>query len=317
MTEASPFFDGVLSPPGSLKIGAALLSPDETPSLLKSMRAPVMHTPVPPSSSTSLYGSHCTKTRKRDRAAVRIKVHTSSSRARRGKNLRLQPYVVRLLEEVLSKRTTDILNYPLLPDLPHTEPESRRRIRQHLRNRFMPAKGNTDLVHFTQELLDRWGGKIQSPPRDPVILHPSGEWDFSKLITPLRRTRKGPSNPKFEALQEDDLMELDFLDDEAAFADTIKTASTTMEDNWNCSRTNLRRVTYHESPSAVSHTESSTVTAAKLEPEPKAKRAKNHNPKRGMRWTTAERKLFLQGLERWGAGNWKSIHKIIPGRQVA
>jgi hypothetical protein len=38
--------------------------------------------------------------------------------------------------------------------------------------------------------------------------------------------------------------------------------------------------------------------------------------KRGVRWDAGERKLFLHGLEKFGAGNWKEIHKLIPGRCV-
>lgn len=308
MSEPSPFFNGVLSPPGSLKIGATLLSPDDTPSFLFSMRAPVIHTPAPPVSSTPLIQTPNTKKRQRDS----VSVQQGPYRVVSGKNCRLQPYVVSLLVEVLSTGTADVLKYPLLPDLPHTEPESRRRMREHLRKRFLPVKEDKDLFGFTEKLLELWGGKLLCSYKSSIEGR-SGKADLQSLVTPLRRPCESQSHGKFDDLEEGDLFQLDFLDEEVPFDEATGKGSTTMEDNWNCTRSNVRRVTYYETPSAISKMTSTTkapVNATRQNDE----RAKVPNPKRGMRWTTAERKLFLQGLERWGAGNWKSIHKIIPGR---
>ncbi|KAL7571745.1 hypothetical protein ACA910_002841 [Epithemia clementina (nom. ined.)] len=276
------------------------------------MRAPVMHTPAPASSSTPLVATASTKKRQRDSSLVRRKVQKNAYQIVPGKHCRLQPYVVHLLEEVLSKNTTDVLNYPLPPDLPHTEPESRRQMREHLKKRFLPTNENTDLVRYTEKLLELWGaGKLHFPMKTSCS-GSSGKRDILKLITPLRRPRDTPSNERLDALG-GDLFQLDFLEEGSKFNESVGNATSTMEDNWNSGRTNLRRVTYHETPSAQVNS-SMKEAPVKVETESKAKKAKVSNPKRGMRWTTAERKLFLQGLERWGAGNWKSIHKIIPGR---
>ena len=272
-----------------------------------------MHTPLTSSSSTPLASTPSTKKRQREKSSIRPKNHKSIYRIVPGKSSRLQPYVICLLEEVLTQGTPDVLNYPLLPDLPQTEPETRRKMRQHLRKRFQPLRDNSDLVRFMEKLLELWGARLLPRNRRTGVIS-ARKSDLLMLITPLRRPRDILSHQKLDDLGEGDLLQLDFLEDEVDFPDNIGTIGTTMEDNWNSSRTNLRRVTYHETPSAVARRLPSVEPPIKLVEESKAKRAKISNPKRGMRWTTAERKLFLQGLERWGAGNWKSIHKIIPGR---
>mmetsp|Transcript_14281 Transcript_14281/g.39680 ORF Transcript_14281/g.39680 Transcript_14281/m.39680 type:complete len:365 (-) Transcript_14281:181-1275(-) len=320
MTEAaaSPFLSGILSPAGGLNIGATLLSPDETPSmaLFKSMQSHEIHTPAP-SASKLLVSTQRAKKRQRDETSEDQHLPSDSIskkevyRVVTGK-YQLHPYVVCLVEEVIAQRSLDVLKYPLPPYLPHTEPEDRRKMRLHLRNRFLPVKEESELVDFTQRLLELWGGKLQLVPDTTPVGSRYGK-NILQLVTPIRRN-KGCGFDKLDDLETEELLQFDFLDD-ATFGDGFE-ATSTVEDNWTCGPTNLRRVTYHETPSTTKKQKTLADEANKenIVLQKETKKPKATNPKRGMRWTTAERKLFLQGLERWGAGNWKSIHKSIPGR---
>ena len=307
MADSSPFLSGILSPHGGLNSGATLLSPDETPSsaLFKKLHSQDVHTPAP-SSYAFLVSTQRNKKRQRDDTPMTEKKKPARKEVYRvvpGKH-QLQPYVVCLIEEVISQQSVDALKYPLPPYLPHTEPEDKRKMRRHLQNRFLPAgKEISKLVEFTRKLLDSWGARLEQVSESTVVGSRYGK-NLLQLVTPMRRA--SPLG-KLDDIETEDLLQLDFLDDESGFGEHTFDSST-VEDNWTCGPTNLRRVTYHETPATAKKSKRSTPTKSKT------KKAKSSNPKRGMRWTTAERKLFLQGLERWGAGNWKSIHKIIPGR---